>query len=480
MNENGGVKAGCLNYFLFCFILMGIIYLFSNSPLDAVKKTNVYDITYAQFSTINQDEKLYKEAHRKGIENIIKGGVDVKKKLKNALNDNPYIKNVSFTEVPPYDFIRVSMIFHKGATEIPASIDFMVSPRSVLDMKFAKIIGALNVDIGGSNKNENFDYMTSRREIISPLDDPNNQEVVNFLGYIYDQKELEKFINSWIAKKEKEEKLKQETARIEEVHRKYTQEINNLRLEINETNQQLSINQEAMLQNSGIQAQALEMQGVDVQQKSRNLSYEREALMNKKNSLMMNFNQMKADYEAEINNRKPIYGAIELRKAAAQKKETLASPQAQTQYPATSTDNNMSSTSSDSPVNSTFPEVSQAPSVSSANPLPSVDSDNEVKSQNSLSQQQEKPAPAFDCSKASTPAEKIVCSSKELSDADAELANIYKHALNIAKDRNALIKEQNEWLKNTRNLCADVKTMMEAYGKRTEELIVFIEDRNGI
>lgn len=64
--------------------------------------------------------------------------------------------------------------------------------------------------------------------------------------------------------------------------------------------------------------------------------------------------------------------------------------------------------------------------------------------------------PSFDCDKASTNAEKIVCSDDELARLDNELANAYKNALNSLDNasKKQLTNEQKSWLK-TYNQCTD-------------------------
>ncbi len=78
--------------------------------------------------------------------------------------------------------------------------------------------------------------------------------------------------------------------------------------------------------------------------------------------------------------------------------------------------------------------------------------------------------PSFDCTKASTVIEKLICSNKDLSDADANLAQAYKNALNSATDKTLLKKSQREWLKNERNNCSDVPCLLQSYKNRINQL----------
>ncbi|AMP02092.1 hypothetical protein CAter282_4327 [Collimonas arenae] len=78
--------------------------------------------------------------------------------------------------------------------------------------------------------------------------------------------------------------------------------------------------------------------------------------------------------------------------------------------------------------------------------------------------------PSFDCAKASNGPERLICSSPELSAADVRLGQVYKSALNNAKDTGALRKRQNEWRKLERDGCSDVSCMLKAYQNRITEL----------
>lgn len=79
-------------------------------------------------------------------------------------------------------------------------------------------------------------------------------------------------------------------------------------------------------------------------------------------------------------------------------------------------------------------------------------------------------APSFDCAKVSNGPERLICSNKELSEADVKLAQVYKAALKSASDKNALKQAQSAWLKNDRNACADVDCMLRVYNERISAL----------
>jgi uncharacterized protein YecT (DUF1311 family) len=79
-------------------------------------------------------------------------------------------------------------------------------------------------------------------------------------------------------------------------------------------------------------------------------------------------------------------------------------------------------------------------------------------------------APSFDCNKASTGPERLICSSQELSQADVKLAVAYKSAANISTDKDLLRSSQNAWRKDERDACSDVKCMLDAYQNRLAQL----------
>ncbi|QJC26176.1 hypothetical protein G8D25_19455 [Ralstonia solanacearum] len=78
--------------------------------------------------------------------------------------------------------------------------------------------------------------------------------------------------------------------------------------------------------------------------------------------------------------------------------------------------------------------------------------------------------PSFDCSKASSKVEKLICSDKNLSDTDAMLAEDYKALLAITDDK-GVKQRQLTWLKTVRNACNDVACLQKAYDARGDELM---------
>jgi uncharacterized protein YecT (DUF1311 family) len=79
-------------------------------------------------------------------------------------------------------------------------------------------------------------------------------------------------------------------------------------------------------------------------------------------------------------------------------------------------------------------------------------------------------AASFDCNKAASPAEKMICGDSALSALDDELNTAYKSALNAASNKQALKDAQRKWIKDDRNRCKDVQCLADVYTKRISEL----------
>ncbi len=79
-------------------------------------------------------------------------------------------------------------------------------------------------------------------------------------------------------------------------------------------------------------------------------------------------------------------------------------------------------------------------------------------------------AAGFDCAKASTNMERMICGNDKLSRLDDELSKTYQRALDQSTDKNGLKKEQRQWLSDVRNSCKDEGCILAAYNTRLEEL----------
>ncbi len=79
-------------------------------------------------------------------------------------------------------------------------------------------------------------------------------------------------------------------------------------------------------------------------------------------------------------------------------------------------------------------------------------------------------APSFDCTKASSSQERMICGDRELSKLDVQMAGAYADARQKSTDANALRAEQKQWLKNTQRSCSDKACLVGAYTARIAEL----------
>lgn len=78
-------------------------------------------------------------------------------------------------------------------------------------------------------------------------------------------------------------------------------------------------------------------------------------------------------------------------------------------------------------------------------------------------------AESFDCQKATSEVEKIICGDYELSNLDESLNKAYLQALEWKDIKNRIIKSQRQWLK-VRNACKNAECLKNAYEARIKEL----------
>ncbi len=76
---------------------------------------------------------------------------------------------------------------------------------------------------------------------------------------------------------------------------------------------------------------------------------------------------------------------------------------------------------------------------------------------------------SYDCKKASTSIEHMICDNHKLSLLDEDLSKAYKEAKKNT-DVNELKQEQRSWIKKERKNCKTVESLIEAYSKRIVEL----------
>lgn len=76
---------------------------------------------------------------------------------------------------------------------------------------------------------------------------------------------------------------------------------------------------------------------------------------------------------------------------------------------------------------------------------------------------------SFDCRKAATSVEKVICGDPQISDLDGQLAKLYAAALRTGASQDAVRTAQRAWIK-LRNGCADSSCVKAAYEERIAEL----------
>lgn len=79
-------------------------------------------------------------------------------------------------------------------------------------------------------------------------------------------------------------------------------------------------------------------------------------------------------------------------------------------------------------------------------------------------------AASFDCEKATSAIEKLICDNNELSWLDEMLGHIYRTALERSTGKRQISKEQRLWLKNVRNVCQNVECVKDAYKQRIDSI----------
>ena len=77
---------------------------------------------------------------------------------------------------------------------------------------------------------------------------------------------------------------------------------------------------------------------------------------------------------------------------------------------------------------------------------------------------------SFDCGKAASKIERLICSSPETASADARLAKAYAAAKAKSTDANALKAQQVEWIKQDRNCCTDAACLLKVTEDRIQKL----------
>ncbi|WP_130471465.1 lysozyme inhibitor LprI family protein [Candidatus Magnetaquicoccus inordinatus] len=76
---------------------------------------------------------------------------------------------------------------------------------------------------------------------------------------------------------------------------------------------------------------------------------------------------------------------------------------------------------------------------------------------------------SFDCGKAQTGIEKLICSDSKLAAADLALGERYSQVRRAAADKEAVQRQQMQWLKQVRNQCSSVQCLLQVYEQRLQE-----------
>jgi uncharacterized protein len=79
---------------------------------------------------------------------------------------------------------------------------------------------------------------------------------------------------------------------------------------------------------------------------------------------------------------------------------------------------------------------------------------------------------SFDCNKASTVTEKLICSNKSLGYFDEDLGGVYKSLMATfsSPERSQIVLEQKQWIKERNSECVSVKDCKEIYKNRISTL----------
>jgi len=77
---------------------------------------------------------------------------------------------------------------------------------------------------------------------------------------------------------------------------------------------------------------------------------------------------------------------------------------------------------------------------------------------------------SFDCHKAGTAVEKLICSSSDVRLLDVRLYEIYRRTINLTLDKKTVRSQQRKWLSMKRNTCKTTECLTDVYETRISEL----------
>jgi uncharacterized protein YecT (DUF1311 family) len=78
--------------------------------------------------------------------------------------------------------------------------------------------------------------------------------------------------------------------------------------------------------------------------------------------------------------------------------------------------------------------------------------------------------PSFDCTRASTIVERLICADSDLARADRSLNEVYRAVASGQSDTSELRREMNTWRRTERDTCASAACVLSAYTSKTEAL----------
>ena len=79
-------------------------------------------------------------------------------------------------------------------------------------------------------------------------------------------------------------------------------------------------------------------------------------------------------------------------------------------------------------------------------------------------------APSYDCEKASTGVERLICGDRELSSLDVQMSQLYLRAKEDSLNPSEIKDTQIDWIKFSLRACSDTECLTNAYQKRISEL----------
>ena len=89
-------------------------------------------------------------------------------------------------------------------------------------------------------------------------------------------------------------------------------------------------------------------------------------------------------------------------------------------------------------------------------------------------------AASFDCDRATTSVEKLICAEHGLSQFDEKLSAVYQEVLRSAPDSAGIKREQAKWLSEVRDLCTDSACLEKEYSNRLwvlEKLLLTVPEQ---